>query len=566
MTPRAAAPLVLAVSVLALCAPLLWHSALPQGSDVLSAAHYLGGFMKAFGEGDLYPRWTDHTNRDLGAPSFIMFMPLTFYGAAAAAWLAGSITGGFKLYLVAVAVLSVVSCHALAREWVGRGWPAAVAAGVYLLLPYHVLDMYQRFALAETTAFLYFPLVLLFARRVLGGAGRWHAVALAASYAALVATHLVSGYFFSLFLGAWLVWEARGRWRALVRPAAVLTCGLLLAAPAVLPALVEKQAANQAWLREMPNGDIAINFIFRDDLLPGLGIRDPVKPPVLRAAHTQLALAGVALGVALAAGASGSRRRDAITMAAACAIAYLMQLEFSLPVWRIVPELATIQFPWRLQTLMVLSSSLLCGLAVAALVAASPRKRPAWGAPALGICLALNLWLAGWIVTLKPFTFDEQATRNPFVATWVEPAFTPVEFRNYRELKGATVTMPRAAFVAGEGRVETPSWLSSSRVVEVDSPAGGTVSLRSFWFPGWRATLDGAPLALSVRPPWATVAFDVPAGRHTVRLWFGPTASRRWGAALFPAGLIGLALAAWLWPIRSAAGQRRPEPAARQAR
>src|SRR5688572_931081 len=165
----------------------------------MATTHYLQGFMKAFGEGDLYPRWTDRTNRDLGAPSFIMFVPLTYYGAAAAAWLAGSITGGFKLYLVVVAALSAFSFHALARAWVGRGWPAAVATGVYLLLPYHVLDIYQRFALSETSAFLYFPLVLLFGRRVLDGAGRWHAVALAASYAALVCTHLVSGYFFSLF-------------------------------------------------------------------------------------------------------------------------------------------------------------------------------------------------------------------------------------------------------------------------------------------------------------------------------------------------------------------------------
>src|SRR2546422_916090 len=66
-----------------------------------------------------------------------------------------------------VAAFSGISFYALARQWVGPGVPSAISAGIYLLLPYHVLDFYQRFAISESTAFIFFPLALLFARRAI---------------------------------------------------------------------------------------------------------------------------------------------------------------------------------------------------------------------------------------------------------------------------------------------------------------------------------------------------------------------------------------------------------------
>src|SRR5688572_30387664 len=162
---------LLLCGAVALCAPFLWHGPLPAGSDVVATTHFLQGFMKAWGEGDLYPRWTDRTNKDLGAPSFVLLVPLTYYGASLAVWAAGSLIGGLKLYLLAIAALSGLSFYLLASEWIGSSLPAAFGALLYMLLPYHVLDVYQRFALSESTAFIYVPMILLFGRRALRGSG-----------------------------------------------------------------------------------------------------------------------------------------------------------------------------------------------------------------------------------------------------------------------------------------------------------------------------------------------------------------------------------------------------------
>ncbi len=547
------ASLVVAGAVLILCAPLAANGPLPQGSDVFATTHYLQGFSKALGEGDLFPRWTDRTNQGLGGPSFVLFPPLAYYGAGLASWLSGSTVGGLKLYLVAVAALTALSGYLLARDVAGAPLPAAVSAALYLLLPYHVLDVYQRFALSETTAFIFFPLVLLSARRLVSAGGRAALTGLALSYAGLLYTHIVSALMFSLLLAPWLVWECRGRWRRLALPAAGLACGLGLAAPSLAPAVLEKAHVNISWVREMPNGDFRINFIFKDDVLPGLGFKDPVKPPVLKSAHSQLLLAAVAAGMALAWLPRADRRRsDAAVLAAGTAIAYVMQLGISTPVWLVVPELASIQFPWRFQTIMVLSASLLAGVALSALKASSPAargaraRRPLAPSIALLLAVAVNLLLAWQNAHLKPFSFDESAARDPGVAGWSEPATTPRGLAGYRTFKRAAVEMPQAAFVEGEGTVRVVEWASSHRVLVVDSVSGGAVRMRSFWFPGWTAESGGERLELKPGGPWAAATVRVPAGRRTVTVRFEPTPVRRAASALGLLAVLATAAVAWL--------------------
>jgi hypothetical protein len=460
-----------------------------------------------------------------------------------------------------VAVLTALSCYALAREWIGTGLPAALAAGLYLLLPYHVLDMYQRFAISETTAFVFFPLILLFAGRAVRGGRPRDLAGLSLVYAGLIYTHLVSALMFSLFLGLWLLWESGGRWRALLPPGIAILCGFALAAPALLPAMLEKAHANISWVREMPNGDFRINFIFRDDLLPGLGIRDPVKPPVLKSAHSQLALAAVALGLALAGRSTESRRRrrDTLALGVGCALAYLLQLEISTPIWRLVPELATIQFPWRFQTLMVLTTALLAGFAFSAAWGHSAEegaaRRQLLHAGLLGMVavILVNLALAGQNAYLKPFAYDEKQNQLSRVVQWVEPAFTPVQFTLYRRFKQADVSMPRALFRDGRGDVRIERWTSSSRTLELDSRAGGRVGVRTFWFPGWSASIGGTPLEVGASAPDGTLAFRVPPGRHTVELRFAATPVRRSAALVGLAAVLAMPFLAW-WSPRLGTG------------
>ena len=546
-------PALTAAAAIALaCAPVLAHGPLHQGSDVWAWMHYFASFVQALWEGDLYPRWIAEGNHGFGSPAFILFPPLAYYGAALAAALAGSLIAGMKVYFVAILALSGIAFYALARDWAGPGWPAALGTVAYVLLPYHVLDVYQRFAVYESTAFIFFPLILLAARRLLAGGGRWAFLGLAFAYAGLVLTHLVTGFMISLGLGPWLVWEGRGRWSALLRTAAALACGLGIASVALLPAALESRHANVQWFREMPNGDFRINFIFKDEVLPVLGIKDPIKPHVLRTAHAQILLAGIAFAVAARAGAA--RRRDAWTLGAVSGISYVMQLEISTPIWRVIPQLPTIQFPWRFQAFTVLAAAILVSLAVASLRERGEKAGRGLAVAALALAGGINGLLSWQVAGLSPFTFDaSKMERLAKIGGWSDPATTPVAFKDYTSFRSAKVDVPRITVTDGAAEVAVERWASSHRRLTVASEEGGTVVLRAFWFPGWTGTIDGSPLALSAAPPYGAIAFRAPPGRSVVELRFEATPVRRvasWASAL---SLLATLLAAWVLPRPSAA-------------
>ena len=76
---------------------------------------------------------------------------------------------------------------------------------------------------------------------------------------------------------------------------------------------------------------------------------------------------------------------------------------------------------------------------------------------------------------------------------------------------------------------------------QVTSPKPWMLSLHAFWVPGWLATIDGKPARAVPTDAIGVVGMEVPAGEHRVRLAFGPTPLR---VAAIAVSL--LALAVWL--------------------
>jgi len=109
----------------------------------------------------------------------------------------------------------------------------------------------------------------------------------------------------------------------------------------------------------------------------------------------------------------------------------------------------------------------------------------------------------------------------------MDPTLTPVEFASYKRFKQMRVSVPVAELQSGTGSVEVVEWLSSRRKVTVSSDTGGTLVLRSFWFPGWVAQMDGERVPIRPSTELALQTIEVPAGRHTVELSFEQTPVRR---------------------------------------
>lgn len=99
------------------------------------------------------------------------------------------------------------------------------------------------------------------------------------------------------------------------------------------------------------------------------------------------------------------------------------------------------------------------------------------------------------------------------------------------------------------GLAALPADSGGATTIEVDTPervvlrtrgdAAGVLVLTDAWYPGWQATLDGAPVPV-LRANTAVRAVVVPAGEHVVEMRYRP-GSLRLGAALAGLGAVGLA-------------------------
>ena len=71
-----------------------------------------------------------------------------------------------------------------------------------------------------------------------------------------------------------------------------------------------------------------------------------------------------------------------------------------------------------------------------------------------------------------------------------------------------------------------------------------TVESSTFFYPGWTATIDGAPASISPMPVRGTMQFDVPGGEHRVVLALGRTTARSAAlmATIFTLLLLGVAV------------------------
>ncbi|HXF62615.1 MAG TPA: hypothetical protein VNK95_13420, partial [Caldilineaceae bacterium] len=444
---------------------------------------------------------------------------------------------------------------------------------LYLAFPYRLYDLWVRGALPAFAAFLWPPLLLLFAIRLLRrppGPHRraWRspdALGLALSWAGLALTHNLTALMAATLAVAALPLIALpganhlGRayrqrlGQTLIRLGWPALWGGLLSAFYVLPALLEARWVGIGATAGV--GSYTAHFAGWAELAQGgLHYRYPAAsaPTVPLPVYTLplLALAALAL---FRPPARPARRRGPLLLALAAALATLwLTTRSSAPLWAVAaPVLGKLQFPWRWQTLLALALAALLALVMEQAFASRPPYRAsrwaAWGAAA-----ALGLLAFGYagdlpagdaapqVTVAAMWAFD--AAQGQVGASWTGE-FLP------RWVKAPRWTIGRAPDEAGETPPPLPSaalsarplaagYLDAAYVVEAARPL--TLTLDRFYFPAWSVQVDGAPAATAPTGDLGLLSLPLAAGEHRVTVAWRATPALWMGRA---ATLLGWALA-----------------------
>lgn len=462
--------------------------------------------------GDLYPRWMPRSWDGLGSPAFTFYPPLLFYLAVGLDQVTfRALDTGSLLSLTSAVLLgaSGLSMRRWLRPHVGAG--AALLGGLaYMLAPYHLYDILARAALAETCAYAVLPLVMLSMKRLAEGHDR-AVPALAVAYAALVLSHLPVALLTSVVLLPAYAFILTTRPATLARLAGGGVLGLGLAAIYLLPALVSTDTILAEALSTrffLPDNW----FLWRPDVLA-----EPIMWVVVPACSSALLLA-----LAVVFGTRGRGDRTGVLVWAGFSFAIVLLIAGIPPAFWHLPNIALVQFPWRL--MVVLEFVAVTGVALAAPGLFKPLTMLAV-LPLAGSFTAMMLMVAQRLDASRSHSPEDIASIRESYRD--APEYLPAGFRLNVGPDGIPnpmlVQLPRGPVLQVDGPASARVRLlpAGEMMVIVNSPAPTMVVARRFSHGPWTVTNADRQAVRTGSTSDHLVSWQAPAGRSLFQLRLG---------------------------------------------
>jgi hypothetical protein len=517
-------------------------------------------------EGILYPRWAEWANWGFGEPRFIFYPPASWMlGTGLGAVLPWRMAPGAFIWLTLV--LAGLTMWRLAREWV-TGPQAAAAAVFFAVNPYHLVVVYYRSDFAELLASALFPLMIWAAIRIVREG--WHgvpplAVVFAAIWLSNAPAAVISTY--SLVLICAVGCSARHSLRPLIPTATAMAAGFGLGAFYIVPATYE-----QRWIQ--------ISEVLAQNLRPDQNfLFTHANDPEFVLFNWKVS--ALALGVILIAGIAAvlsARRRAEFPLlwwmlASLSVISVALMFPPAALLWRYLPKLRFVQFPWRWLVPLDVGFAFL-------VAAAAGRSRRQWGwwlVLSLAICAfaAAIVRDAWWDSADIPVLAEAIRSDRGYEGT---DEYAPLGCDRYRLPGGnpsseddagaavddsTPVPTPRIAelepesgiVVAASGvRLHIEEWTAEHRVFTEDSSRPVRLALRLVNYPAWQIRVDGASFRAESQSETARLLLPVPSGFHHIEIRFRRTWDRTAGNTI--SGLSALALLAISIVTRSLFAER----------
>lgn len=568
-------------------APLLQPGYFWGAHDARHDVYFIFQYGLSFKEGILWPRWSPDWTFGYGYPFFTIYAPLaTFVGV-----LFNQVVGlGYEASVKAVLALSVIgsglAMYGFVRSFLGRRG-GLVAAVAYMVVPYHLVNVFVRAAMAESVALALLPLALWTFRETVCRPRLRSVIAAALTFAALMWTSNLVALVFTPALAAYvlvlILLEARGRWvasgvagnvlralwtgetlRSVAAPGLALVFGLGLSAAFFIPALIEQGFINKTqWFGEYYNPEL--HFVFFSQLFDprwGFGISQPGPDDAaqgslsyqLGAAATVFTLISLVLSGRFKPRLRGELRFWGLWLLGSV----FLTLPASVLLWRYAPIVGYAQFPWRYLMLAMLPLSILPAALVALVprstednVSSSSNSASSWPAFLLSAVLLLASYPYLKVEIREPtaeqgpvsmaalMRFQRTSDEMTGVTAWVDPARRPM-WSDMAELwvqgKEVGTRVDYARVPQNETLAVNSEDVGTAheQVFFYAKDPGQSITFNRFWYPGWTAWLldgrNGRPVdKLDVYRedgPLARVIVPIPAGEGYMLLRFEDTPLR----------------------------------------
>ena len=532
----------------------------PSGHDVEFHLYSWLEVLAQWKQGIIYPRWAAMANFAYGEPRFVFYPPASWtLGAGLSTVVPWTVVSCVYIWVALVA--AGVAMFVLARRWLNRS-DAIFAAVFYAVNPYHLVIVYWRSAFAELLASCLVPLLLLFVLKAAEeGFGLnkygWRraivplALVLAAAWLTNAPAAVMIHYSLALLV-VFFAWQRRSP-RVLLVGACAAALGACLAAFYLLPAIYEQRWVDIAQAVSAGSRP-ADSFLFSHTADAD---HDAFNRIVSWVAVLEVFGIFVAVWAALPwrpreYRPSGDQpRKDRRSLwnsllgwAIACSV---LMLPLSALLWKVLPKLEFMQFPWRW---------LLCLSMIFCLLVTLGLRRWWWRGAVL--LLAILVVVAAGHRFQKPWWDNaddlsemqdniEAGTGYAGVEEYTPLGANPEALDKDKDKNARNVTVEGAARAA----IHVQRWDAESRMITAEMSAADRLTLRLFRYPAWRVQVNGRMVETAARAETGQMLVPVAAGMNRVEISLARTWDRAAGGWISILALVGTAI--WSWRDRRSA-------------
>ena len=538
----------------------LTHEAFGVQGDLTLHYHITRSYAQSFAEGDWLPRWAGLLDGGRGDALFTFYPPLCYLASALLMKLFGlSVLSSIKAVSFLVLFIAQASAYLLAREFFNRQRSLVVSLA-YVLLPAFPLICLHRVFLANAFALSFAPLAVKWAYRLLVGTepgavatgltelprpsryrSRFCTAAFALCFSAIILSHAITTYLTGLTVGFLaLAFLRQSGWRGILLLAKAVFLALMLTAFFLLPQIVEAD-----WVQlklQLVQQDYRNYLLFAP---PPNDSRYRQAWSGFNDATSYLILAQSLTGLLLALSCWPKFRRDRLSPlvwfgSMLVGFGFLISLPVSGVLWRYLPGLKFIQFPWRFQPFVALGLGLLAVVAIDC--RPSLKKLPRMLLMA-GLTWLIVIQLIFTVVFVK--LDEDDVTREQVASLLAATDAKPVNLQEgtslqneddlkyvpytsnqlyFRPVGSAFILYPPAAKPGGlslldaEGRVSVETLEIARREFLIESQSPTKARVETHNHPNWHAQLDGQEIAIQPEPETGLMLVDLPAGQHRLSL------------------------------------------------
>lgn len=491
---------------------------------------------KCFTDGQIPCRWVPDMGAEYGHPLYNFHPVLPYYFGTLVRILGISFIDISKLLFFVPLVCSGIFMYFLAKEFFGKV-AGLVSAVFYIYAPYRALDIYVRGALTENWGIMFFPLILFsFFKYIKESRLKYFILSILSVVGLLLSHNIMSLLFLPIALMWVLLWAITLKKKdKLVKSAFSFLWALGLSAFFVMPAFFERDLVRIDFLTSdyynFTNHFVSLKQLF---LRTEWGFGGSV-PGFNDSMSFQVGLvhwlAIVATGLLLLFRFFVRKESKQINflpifLLVTTATSIYMTHSKSFFLWKLIPILSFVQFPWRFLAIAVFAGSFF----VASFIGYFKGfQRILFGISAIFLVILINFSY------FRPQYHYTAASDLQYLSGEIWESQSRATLLDY---------VPKEVDVLPESLAPHSPWTLSGDAdisqyrkrsnfwrftIEVNGGRSAQVAVPIFDFPYWETVIEGVPVVHEVDSKSGIILLSVPPGKHTVTGWLRDTSIRKLG-------------------------------------